>query len=220
MKNNFKIRCSAIGQIMPNAKSAGELSKTAQSYCQTWAKEIIYGRRKEIHSKYMTKGIDVEESAIEFISDKLNLGMVFKNETFFENEYITGTPDLILPDEVIDVKASWDAFTFPLFDSDLQNSDYYYQLQGYMELTGKKKGRIIYVLMDTPEELIERELKSFFFGADEWDTDKEKEIREKHSYHNVPVKYRIKEFTVYRDEEVISRINQRVIECRNYLNTI
>ena len=37
----FKIRCSAIGQIMTNSRKKGELSKTTQSYLDLWIKEKI-----------------------------------------------------------------------------------------------------------------------------------------------------------------------------------
>ena len=221
MTNKFKIRCSAIGYIMTEPKNKSEtLSKTTMSYLEDWAKEQIYKRRKEIKSKYFDKGIAVEDESIEYVAERLKLGMVFKNEQSFEDDWSTGTPDLILPDEIIDMKNSYDCFTFPLFESDLPEKNYMYQVQGYMALTGKKRARVIYTLMNTPEELVEKELKSHFWGTDEWDTDEEAEIRAKHNYHNIPDKFRIKEFTVYRDDEIIEKIRSRVIECRNYIETL
>ena len=221
MKHNFKIRCSAIGQIMTDPRSKSEtLSKTTISYLETWAKEQIYSRKKEIKSKYLDKGNEVEDTAIEFAAERLKLGMVFKNEDQFENEFLTGTPDLILPELIIDIKSSWDCFTFPLFDVELPEKNYYWQMQGYMALTGKKQAKVVYCLMDTPEEIVDRELKSFFWGADEWDTDIEDKIRADHSYSNINPKFKIKEFDVYRNDEDIKRIELRVTECRNYLDNL
>ena len=123
MKHNFKIRCSAIGSIMTDPRSKSDiLSKTTISYLQEWATQEIYGRRKEIKSKYFDKGNMVEAESIEFITHNLQLPfLTMKNEALFENEYLTGTPDVILEDEIIDVKNSWDCFTFPLFEADLPN---------------------------------------------------------------------------------------------------
>lgn len=216
MNKQFKIRCSQIGQIMTNPRSKSELlSQTTKTYCQNWLKEQIYDRKKEIGSKYFDKGNMVEAESIEFISNYLNLGMIFKNEESFENEWMTGTPDLILPNEVIDMKNSWDCFTFPLFEAEIEKN-YWWQLQGYMELTGKTKARLIYTLMDTPDELIDRELN---FAGDISQDEYEKLIRS-HQYGDVNPKYRVKIFEIEKDEEAIKSIRQRVEECRIYLETI
>ena len=211
---DFKIRASAIGSIMTNPRSKSDLlSQTTISYLQDWKKEQIYGRHKKIESKYLDKGILSENDAIEFISIYYpNLPLLIKNEQYFENEFITGTPDLNLPDEIIDIKCSWDCFTFPFFDTELPEKNYDWQLQGYFDLTGKSKGRIIYVLLDTPMELVEREIR--------FNPDKEDEIIAFHSYGNIPDKYRIKCFNVLRNDQDIEAIKQRVEECRNYLKML
>lgn len=210
----FKIRCSANGQIMTNPRSKTDLlSQTTITYLEDWQKEQIYGRRKKIESKYMDKGIIMEDAAIEFVSTYFpEMPLLLKNEKSFESDYMTGTPDLILSDEVIDIKCSWDCFTFPLFETELPEKNYYWQLQGYFSLTGAIKGRIIYVLIDTPAEIVEKEIR--------FNPAKEDEIIKYHSYGNIPDKYRIKCFEVLRNDQDIEAIKQRVIDCRTYLQTI
>jgi hypothetical protein len=221
MKHNFKIRCSAIGQIMTDPRSKSDLlSKTTITYLETWAKEQIYGRQKEIKTKYMDKGNLMEDEAIEFVSERLKLGMLFKNEQQFEDEHLTGTPDIILPDTIIDIKCSWDCFTFPLFDQDLPEKDYYWQMQGYMALTGKQQSKVIYCLMDTPDEIIEREMRSYFWGQDEIDESDEIKFIANHKYSTINPKYRIKEFNVYRNNEDIQRIYNKVNECKTFIETL
>ena len=218
----FKIRCSAIGQIMTNARKKGELSKTTQSYLDLWIKEKIYDRRKQIQSKYLDKGNMCEDESIKFISQYLGMKGLAKNEMFFTDEYMTGTPDLIIKGEdlkfadsdlVIDVKNSWDFSTFPLFYDNVPNKDYYYQAQGYMNLTGATDYILIYTLMNTPESLVKKEYK--FSDAVDYD-----EFAKHYNYDNVANKYRIKVFDIKRDDEVIEQINQRVIECRGYIDNI
>lgn len=195
----FKIRCSAIGKIMtePRAKSE-KLSETCKSYLQEWVKEQIYNTKKEIKSKYLEKGIGVELDSIDYYSYCKNLGFVLKNENHFENDFMTGTPDLILPDQVVDIKSSWDCFTFPLFDNSIDKG-YELQLQGYMALTGKRKATLAYVLINTPEEL-------------EWN--------ETVDYSELSSEYRIKEYSIDYNPELIEKINQRVIECREYISNL
>ena len=212
----FKIRCSAIGQIMTNARTKGQLSKTTQSYCETWLKEQIYKKRKEFSSKYTDKGIIEEDANIDFANKMLNISGI-KNEGFFENEFLTGTPDVILEDEIIDIKSSWDCFTFPIFDTDI-NKDYFYQLQGYMELTGKKKARLVYVLGSTPCSILQSEANKLKYTSG-YDFDEALEIvRKKHDYSHVLDDLKIKVFNVDYDADVVERIKQRVEECRVFIN--
>ena len=208
----FKIRCSCIGQIMTNSRTKGQLSKTAQSYVETWIKEQIYKRRKVITTKYMDKGNMVEDESISFAGRVLNADIT-KNEQRYENELLIGTPDVITEDYVIDVKNSWDCFTFPLFYENVPNKDYFYQAQGYMALTGLSHYKLIYTLLDTPDSLIEREFKY----ASELDYDT---FAKDYRYSEIDEAYRIRIFEIERDDDVIDSINGRVIECREYINNL
>lgn len=197
---NFKIRASASGKIMTNARSKSELiSETTKTYVKEWLIEKIYGIRKEIKSKYLTKGLKLEDTAIDKAIEWLDLPFTLKNEKFFEDDFFCGTPDLIVNDVVYDIKCSWDAFTFPLFETEIPNKDYFYQLQVYMHLTGCKKAVLTYVLLNTPEELT---------------------YEDKHNYDNMDKKYRIKTFEFDYSEEVIADLQQRVTNIREYLKTI
>ena len=198
----FKIRASGVGQIMTNAKKKGELSKTTLSYVDTWLKEQIYGVNKDFSSKYTDKGNRMEDAAIDYVEEHLYPNdLLIKNEEYFNDEYFKGTPDLILEDEIIDIKNSWDCFTFPLLAKELPNKDYYYQLQVYMHLTGRKKAKVIYVLMDTPEDLL-----GYYNSVV--------------SYQNIDSKHRIKVFEVEYSGEVIEAIKTRVNEIREYIKKL
>ena len=218
----FKIRCSQIGQIMtePRTKSA-TLSQTTMTYLETWYKEQLYGRRQHIESKEMRRGILSEADAIEFAGDHFGWGWVFKNEQNFSDEHLTGTPDIILPDMVADIKCPWSCFTFPLFAREI-DENYWWQLQGYMALTGKDEGQLIYTLMDMPEEMMERELyyATSRYDMIELEPEQEAEVRAEHTYSNLPDNLRIKSFQIARDDNAIQRIRDRVMLCRDYLTQI
>ncbi len=197
----FKIRASAAGKLATKSRSKSEaLSQTTKSYLQEWAKQEIYGVRKDISSKYLDKGNAVEDDAIDYAADALGWLFATKNDEYFENEYFCGTPDVILEDKIIDIKSSWDCFTFPLFEEDVPNKDYYYQLQVYMHLTGKKQAELVYVLMNTPEDLAYS--------------------KELHNYSDLPSKHRIKVFEIDYDEDAIELLIERVQESKEYLNKI
>jgi hypothetical protein len=195
----FKIRCSAIGQIMTNPRSKSDiLSQTCKTYCETWLKEHIYDTEKRIKSKYLIKGIDVELEALEYYALIKDWGFILKNQDTFENNFMIGTPDLIYKNLVIDLKSSWDCFTFPLFDTDIDKS-YWMQLQGYMHLTGLDKGVLVYTLQNTPDEL-------------EWD--------EPIDYTDLDSKFRVKEYFVEYDPTFIKQVEARVLECRSYIEQL
>lgn len=212
----FKIRCSQIGNIM-GKKGLGQ---TGLNYLDIWAKEQLYSRKKEFTSKYTIKGNINEDESIDFVSDFLNLGFIVKNEKHFENDYLTGTPDVILPNLLIDVKNSWDCFTFPFFADKIPNDDYFYQAQGYMELTGINKFKLIYTLTDTPFYLIEHEFKRYCYtnGYELEDTDLLEKFVEKMTYKDIPIEKKIKIFDIEKDTNCINLIKSRVEECQQIIN--
>lgn len=196
----FKIRASAAGKIMTNPRAKTELiSETTKSYVKEYLISEIYGIRKQINNKYLSKGIWLEDEAIDKAIEWLDIPFALKNESYFEDDFFCGTPDLILEDEILDIKCSWDAFTFPLFENEIPTKDYYYQLQVYMHLTGKRKAKLVYVLLNTPDELV---------------------YEEKHSYDNMDKKYRIKTYEIEYSEDVIADLKERVTNIRTYIKTI
>ncbi len=197
---NFKIRASAAGKLMTSARSKSELlSETTKSYAKEWLTEQIYGFRKEIKSKYIYKGLVMEDEAIDKAIEWLDLPFAIKNEQYFENDFIKGTPDLIVDGVVYDIKCSWDAYTFPIFENDIPNKDYFYQLQCYMHLTGCTKAVLTYVLLNTPEEVV---------------------FETPQNYDDLDKKYRIKTFEIDYDQSVIDTLIERVKLTREYLETL
>ena len=107
-----------------------------------------------------------------------------------------------MQDLVIDVKNSWDHWTFPLFEDSVPTKDYYWQLQGYMALTGNKSAKLIYTLMDTPIDLLNQWTDVLY------------------EYGDINSKYRIKVFNIERNDEDIEKIYARVDEIRDYIKTL
>lgn len=220
----MKIRCSAIGKIMTSPRSKGEvLSQTTKSYIKELVLEHKYGIRKEINSRYLDKGNMVENESIELTERVLDLDLIVKNESYFENEFICGTPDIIMGDTIIDVKSSWSAHTFPFFlDEELPNKDYYYQLQGYMALTGATKGMVVYCLINTPEEIVLDEIRRTSWSRHELDVteETEAEVRQQHEFDHIPEVNRVKAYHIERNEDVIQAIYERVNECKIYYDRL
>jgi hypothetical protein len=219
--NDFKIRASAASQIMTNARSKKEtLSKTAQTYCQDWATEQLYGRRKEFSSKYTDKGNIVEQDAADFYAEQRGYSMLIINTDHYTNSKMMGTPDLILKDKIIDIKSSWSAYTFPLFETE-PPAAYYWQAQVYMHLLGIHNFDLAYLLMDTPRHLIEREC---FWHCQkngiEYNDTIQQQFTDKMTFGGIAPELRIKTFNIAYDASKIELLEQRVDECRIYINEL
>ena len=187
MTRTFKIHPSQCHKIM-SAGKGGNLSVT----CQTFLKEWYAGDNEPIRSKYIDKGNMVEDELIDFAASQLGLGLLEKNLLTKENDTIIGTPDIVLADTIIDVKAAWNRKT--LLDARELNTDYEWQVLCYMELFGKTEAIIFHGLIDTPEMDWIEPVYFDLPDADRWIAWK--------------VKY---------SAERISQINARVLECREWI---
>ena len=215
------IQQADLNRLLTKQKATPELPETAKTYCKDWIKEQLYGKRKDIKSKYLEKGILAEDDAISLVIDVEELDYNEKNEEYFSNEFMTGTPDLIYDNLIVDTKCSYDCFTFPLFISEI-DKDYHYQLQGYMELTGARKAMLSYCLIDMPLGMIEKEAyyESRNQGCKITDEKIYNKILEKRTYSNINPRLRVKSFRFDYDNEVIKKIESRVRLCRDYIKKL
>jgi hypothetical protein len=58
-----------------------------------------------------------------------------------------------------DIKCSFNLGTFPMWDIEITNKMYYWQMQSYMMLTNKETSELVYVLTNTPFEIVEDEVR-------------------------------------------------------------
>lgn len=225
--SNTLIRCSSLGDILcepqsKEAKLAGELSKSAKTaLIRTYVSEA-YGREKDITTKQMAKGTIAEEQGITLLSRYLKRFLV-KNEDRFSNDYVTGHPDVIDDTIIYDTKLSWDLWSFLPNVIEPIDKGYFYQLQGYMWLTGKQRGAIAYVLTDCPENIIAQE-KYFLLKRMNVISEESLEYIEAAAgleinliYPDIPLNERVLIVPVERDEEIIEKIKVKVIKCREFL---
>lgn len=212
-----------------------ELPDGAKTYCKKWLNETIWKRRKELKNKYVDKGNRSEEDGFTLLCLNLDLGMVYKNQSFFQSDHLCGTPDLIHNGIVYDNKCSWDLDSFPMYETELPDSRYWWQLQVYMELTGCRKAILAYTLIDADMDLIEQ--------ATKWETNPEKIYRtitnmvftqesfdkafaefcplaESDYFIEIPESKRLKTFSFEYDKEAIEFLEKRVEECRVYINSL
>lgn len=214
-----------------------ELPDGAKTYCKEWLKETFYKRRKDVKNKYIEKGHTTEEQGFTTMCVQLGLGMIYKNEEYKENEYITGTCDIDHAelDTVFDNKSSWDLSTFPMFETENPKPEYEAQLQGYMHLYGRKNGSVVYTLNDIDLDQLATFLKpwhsddekqqtalNLIFTLETWNEAKEKFFPDADDieFIEIPEEKRVKRFDFKYDEEFIKEVEKRVIMCREYIEAL
>ena len=228
--NETLIRASSVGYLMTEPvtkadKEAGILSKTAQKHLIEVYIAEKYGRKRDIQTKQMKKGIEAEQESIDLLSIYLKLPFS-KNEERFKNDYITGLPDIINGDTIIDIKSSYDLWTFLGNIPDKLDNLYYWQMQSYMWLTGTTKAIITYCLVNTPESIIQQEKYYLLKKMDVISEESPEFIQEamkiefNMTFDDILMDERILMFNVSRSEDDILRIENKVLKARIFLQEL
>lgn len=225
--STYKFRCSSLPQLMVSSRSKDEiLSETTKAYLrELWIKEV-YGREKlDKANKYTTKGVMCEPDSMDLVN-KVTGVTYFKNTKQLENEYITGTPDVIVrdkkkkPKSVIDIKTSWDIWTFSAVDEKKAYKDYYYQLFGYMLLTAAKSGTLMYCLVNTPDTIADREMIRLSYNIPELttgDSKIEEEIRKNFVFDDIRPSQRVKQFMFDFNSMYLDELITKITAAREYM---
>lgn len=225
-----RLRCHYLGDICQSEGKDGGLSAVAKKRLVEVYWEEKYSKRKLITSKYLSKGRRSEDKAIELIGFTLNLHFQ-KNIERITNDYLTGEPDIFLGDDIKTASKVWDAkcsFEPSSFGekvlSDQLDTDYQWQGQAYMALTGAKEFATAYCLVTDEISIIDTQKRTFYSEAN-WATEESPEWKEEAAkiefamtYEDVPASDRILIFPVQRDESKIIRIYSKVVESRDFLS--
>jgi hypothetical protein len=151
----MKFRASQLGKLMTSSRTKGEvLGQTAKSYIIQKAKEDFFEYKTELTNKYVMKGIHQEQDSIDLLN-AVRFENYKKNEKREENEWLTGSCDIITDELIIDVKSSWSLETFPATSYELKDlSDYEWQGRAYMWLYDMPTFELCYVMVSTADELL------------------------------------------------------------------
>lgn len=232
MFNDYKFHPSQLGLIMTESRTKEPFGETAKAHLlECWIGKK-YGRYKDVTNQYLEKGTLAEEDSIDLYS-VVKKQYFEKNKELISNDFFIGTPDLYVgksikeAELIIDLKTSWDIFTF--YSVMLKGLDkrYFWQLQAYMDITGAKTSKLVYCLVNTPYKLVEDEKKKLMWKMGVIDSDADLEylkacerIDKNSNYDDILMENRYIEFTVDRDQESIDKAHKRVIECREFLNQL
>lgn len=210
-----------MGDLLKRKYEKPSLSATTKSFLDNLWAERTFGKTSLLQSKYLDKGIAVEEFSISLYSRVVGMPF-FKNKERKTNEFITGEPDNAYRAKIRDIKSSWDLSTFPFNETEIPNKDYFWQLQGYMMLWEFDQSELIYCLVDTPDELIADEKWKIARRTGYTDLPEflEAEIINRMTFSDIPEAMRVNVFDLSYDPKAIEALKQRIHQCREYLMTL
>ncbi len=209
----------------PKKLSSGIKSDLIKLY--SW---FVYGKKSIKDYSYdalsLEKGTTQEWQSIKLLSDYDGINYK-KNEVKYSNRHIIGVPDIIISrkkvKKVIDIKTPIDINSFLNKHEYVLGNDYLYQMRGYIELTKADYGEVVFCLVNLPPEMIEQEvrkLKAKFFligKSDEETAQRVIELQDSMVFDDIPIERKVIKFTVYRDEEFMKAVYERVKIAREWM---
>jgi hypothetical protein len=206
--------------------SIGNKSFLAGVYCKE--KYNKWSPSKDIGSRQTEKGKEAEPVALALVSVLDNI-LLDKNEERVEDDWFSGHPDAFEGEnmknaEIIhDVKCPWDIETFFSYLGKPLPEIYYWQMQGYMALTGAKVSYVHFCLVNTPERFIKdaadrllRNMNVISELSPEY-VKMQEELINNMTFTDIPHNERRIKFIVERNDEDIEIARKRVEKCRLYL---
>lgn len=219
-------RCHNAGALLtePKLKSeAGQLSQTAKTMIESMWLKNTFGYREIITTEAMTKGLRLEQESMALAQQVLGGAFRSKNRETLKNDFIIGTPDIILSDYVEDIKTCYNLRTF--FEAE-PTKLYLTQAQCYMALTGRKSYRLIYCLVPNTDEAIIKECErvAWQYGRDYENQDYIDHCTQiklnNDCIKSIPPMQRVKIFEFSYDETVIDMLYKKVELAREYYLTL
>jgi hypothetical protein len=235
LTDNMKAK---LAELKAKRDAPIELSTGAKSYLDVVFRDVFWKRKRFLQNKYLEKGLFFEQNALALLS-KVDNAFYIKNDLFFENSWVQGTPDNVT-DIVRDTKCSYDLETFE--NSELSTL-YKWQIKAYCWLTGLTHGQLVFALVNSPlHHLLNEKNRMFYQCGNPSDLDEEwirtvsqlernfifdiDEFKIEYPHYEfvspvldftIPEQFRIKKFDVELEESDIEDMKLATMLSREYL---
>lgn len=194
------------------AKLKDALSQGAKTYIETMARRYVYKYESEINSKYLDKGIAVEDDAIALYNSVFFCNATKNKERKIvkvaDGCFLSGECDIDIKSlkKIVDIKCPWSLEQFPETKAsakkDAEKAGYDWQGRGYMMLWDYDMFEVAYCMVSTPDYLI----PEYMIG------------HSMHSVDRIDPELRITTAQWARDKEIEQKIKLRIFEAGLYFN--
>lgn len=207
------------------------LSVGAQNYLIEIYSRERYGTRRAsaggISKSWQSKGSALEREGVELLS-KVDGIPYLKEMELISDDYFLGICNIhcTVKNRVIEVKTSWNAANFMRIKKENYKlpAEIWGQVQGYLHLYKFNKAQVCYVLVNTPNHLIEQEWANLFKRYSYGEITREKydegcyKLEGFYDYNKIPEKKRIIRFDVDYSPAYIAKAKTKVDMARVWLN--
>lgn len=219
------IQKETLKELEEKRDAPPKLSDTCISYLkevyvyQKYGKEPVGGSER---SKYTMKGNLVEHESRMIVS-RLDGLPYEKNEDRYTNLFLTGTPDVVFIDRVLDLKSSWDFSTLLSNENEKLNPLYFAQMQCYLALTDITRGEVDYCLVNMPPEAIHSERMRIFYSMnpvteeDPAFVNAVEKMENNYTFDEIPIEERVLRFPVEYSLDFMNKVYSRIEDCRSWL---
>jgi len=234
--SKIKFRASKFDTLCGTSTKANKiLTDKAENYLNEIYEETIFGKKPEIYTPQIEKGKRCEKDAIALVRKKYQkffAPVPDSNEGLIQNKYVTGHVDGLYTTptgdlEVHEIKTpflneTWFRYT----EKENKKRGYITQVKIYLWILGAEKGYIHICGVNTPEDLILRDLqkngsynKETFLTSKEYQEWEEAMIR-RHKFDVIPEKQRVKTYEVILTEEDKTFFESRAKIAIEYLQKL
>lgn len=209
---------------------SGGISRLKDIYTkEKWGKEVISVAKDYVPA--VLNGTLSEGKSLSIVSE-LD-GHDYKvHKKLIKNRYLKGILDCYLGasvkkiHRVVDIKtASSMQSLLSLVKDEETQSKYYWQIMGYLAITGADEGEVCHCLVSYSERIINDEINKFLqrtknLGFDgEYIESQIHRIKFNMTFDEIPIEQRVVRFKVERDESAIKNIYDKVKFCRGWLSS-
>jgi hypothetical protein len=91
-----------------------------------------------------------------------------------------------------------------------------------MWLTGKDEALLCYCLVNTPFQIVEDEVRREHWkqGLIDESLDVRDFVQSKHNFNHIPKEKRVKVFKIFKNEDIINNIKERIDIAKQYYNKL
>jgi hypothetical protein len=219
-----------LASLIMKRDAPPKLSDTCTTYLlevyayEKYGKEPTSSNQK---NRFTSKGNICEDDSITLLS-LTDRAFYSKNEEHVSNDYLKGTPDIFLGEEImkatkiVDIKSKWDFVSFLNVIGEPTPPVYDWQINCYMDITGASEGEIAHTLINTPDSIIQNELRKLLYEMDVA-TDENPEYKKASkrlinnlTFDNIPAAQRIYKVPIIKRD--MSPMYKRIEMCRQWLS--
>lgn len=208
---------------------AGGVSKLKEIYIkEKWGKEAVTVSKDYLPA--VLNGTLSEGKSFSMISD-LDGVQYKKHKLVIKNKYLKGILDCYTgksikkAEKVVDIKTVGSMHSLlALIKDEEVRTKYYWQIMGYLAITGANEGEVCHCLVSYSERIINDEINKFLqrtknLGLDgEYIESQIHRIKFNMTFDEIPIEQRVVRFKVERDNKAIKNIYEKVKFCREWLN--